>query len=276
MSHSIAPIIGVSSWALHQELGKPPFYGAESDQLIPDFTPDAAKLTLLEMPAELARQSFDAMQICHFHLPTHDESYLYELKDAIQSAGISLHAFLVDEGDVTHPENGARDAAWMKDWIPVAAALGAQHIRFIAGKTNRSGAIEHSAQVLKSLATQAVQQGLEVLIENWFELLATPTAVHELLERCEGQAKLQLDFSNWNGTTKYEDLTAIAPLATCCHAQARFVDAKQIDEADYNRCLNLPYPTGFNGPFILVNGGLEGIGVLRDYIKNHYNNGLAK
>jgi len=269
MSHFITPIVGVSSWALHQELGQPPFFGAEAGDSFPEFTPTSAKLSLLEIPAELARQGFEAMQICHFHLPSRDENYLAELKNAIQSAGISLHAFLIDEGDITHPEQGERDADWIADWIPVAAALGAQHIRVIAGKTNRPDGIEHSAQVLKSLAVKAAEYELALLIENWFALLATPAAVRELLERSDGQVKLQLDFSNWNGPTKYEDLEAIAPFATCCHAQARFLDATYIDEDDYNRCLNLPYPAGFNGPFILVNGGLEGIGLLRDAIKTH-------
>lgn len=106
-----------------------------------------------------------------------------------------------------------------------------------------------------------------VLIENWFDLLSTPEAVRELVERCDGQVKFLLDFGNWNGPEKYEKLEAIAPLATSCHAQADFQESDRFDEEDYRRCLSLSYPAAFNGPFVLVNGGLEGISLLRDYIQ---------
>jgi hypothetical protein len=265
-----APTIGVSSWALHQELGEQPIYGVEWGERVPDHTPTSSKLSLLELPAALARQGFDTIQICHFHLPSRDAAYLARLKEAIQSSGLSLHALLVDEGDITHPENGERDEAWIRGWIPVAAQLGAQQIRVIAGKTNRAGAIEHSARVLKSLAADAAAQNVSILTENWFDVLSTPAAVHELLERCDGETKFLLDFSNWGGTGKYDDLAHIATFASSCHVQVTFFDANHIDEDDFTRCLQLPYPDTFNGPFVLVNGGLDGVGLLRDFIRAQY------
>jgi hypothetical protein len=264
-----APTVGVSSWALHQELGEPPIYGVEWAERVPEHTSTSTRLSLLELPAELARQGFDTMQICHFHLPSRDAAYLKEVKSAIESSGLSLHALLVDEGDITHPQNGERDEAWIGGWIPVAAQLGAQQMRVIAGKTNRAGAIEHSAQVLKSLAADAAQQNVSILTENWFDVLSTSTAVRELLERCEGEVKFLLDFSNWSGPTKYEALAQIAYLASSCHVQVNFLDARRMDEADFTRCLQLPYPADFNGPFVLVNGGLERIGLLRDFIRTN-------
>lgn len=171
---------------------------------------------------------------------------------------------------MTHPQTGARDEAWIADWLPVAAQLGAQNVRVIAGKTAGEGALERSAAALNSLAERAEALGLKIIIENWFDLLSTPEAVRALLERTQGRIGFLLDFSNWNGAGKYEKLAQIAPFASSCHAQAHFLGANSIDEDDFSRCLGLPYPANFNGPFLMVNGELEGIGVVRDFIRHGF------
>lgn len=275
MSNTSSLLIGVSSWALHHELGAPPIFGVHAGDSVPTFTPQNARLSLLELPAELARQGFDSLQICHFHLPSRDAGYLAELRGAIEKSGLQLHALLVDEGDLTHPQTGARDEAWIGGWFQVAAQLGAQNVRVIAGKTVGDGALERSATALRALISQADALNLGVLIENWFDLLASPTDVLELLERCDGGAQLLLDFGNWSGASRLENLAAIAPRAVACHARADFLRDGRLDETDFAACLRLPYAPEFCGPFVLVNGGLSGIGALRDFIMGigeHWNN----
>ena len=259
-----SPIIGVSSWALHAELGAPPIWGVEAGATIPHFDCAAARLSLLELPAILAARGFGCLQICHFHLPARDASYLDELRASIAESGLELHAFLADAGDITHPEHGARDAAWISGWIEVAARLGARHLRAIAGQTVADGALERSAQTLSKLAVDARASGVEIITENWFDLLSTPDAVTQLIARTNGEIGLLLDWSNWNGPAKYERLAAIAPLAQSCHVQLEFLAPNRVDEKDAVRCLELPYPRDFDGPLVLVNGGIQGIEVVRD------------
>lgn len=269
MSNSFSsPEIGVSSWALHQELGEPPIFGVEAGEQNPPFFLPNNALPLLELPAELAKRGFTCLQICHFHLPTRDPIYLDKLRVAIEKSGLSLHAILADAGDITHPEVGERDQKWIADWIGVAAQLGAQNLRVIAGKTAGEGALQRSVAALTKLARKADQQGVSIVTENWFDVLASPSAVHELMERTAGKVGLLLDYGNWDGPHKYENLTQIAPLANSCHAKADFDRANQLDETDFSRCLNLPFAPEFNGPFILVNGGFNGIELLRDFINN--------
>ena len=269
MSISLQPSIGVSSWALHRELGAPPGFGIAADATVPAFILQDATFSLLELPAELAKRGFDCLHLCHFHLPSREVGYLTELRAAIQEAGLQLHALLVDEGDIAHPENGARDENWIGDWLPVAAHLDAQNVRVIAGKTTGEGAIERSATALKRLAEKADAQGVSILTENWFDLLSTPAAVSELLERTDGKVGFLLDYGNWNGPNKHQNLAQIAPLANSCHAKAEFSESGELDETDFARSLQLPYSPDFNGPFVLVNGGLDGIGNLRDFIRLH-------
>ena len=49
------------------------------------------------------------------------------------------------------------------------------------------------------------------MTENWFALLARPAEVLGLLDRLEGAVGLCVDFGNWGGAAKYEDLAAILP-----------------------------------------------------------------
>lgn len=269
MTHSFRtpPSIGVSSWALHRELGAPPIWGVEAGVAVPPFEAGEGSLALLQLPALLKQRGFDCWQICHFHLPSRDAVYLDELRAASVDAGLALHALLVDAGDITAGANGQRDADWIAGWMPVAARLGANNLRVIAGQTTRGGALEESARHLLHLARLGREHGVGILTENWFDLLASPDAVLQLMARTAGEVELLLDWSNWNGLGKYERLALIAPLARSCHAQVEFNGAAHINYADCLRCLRLPYPDDFNGPFVLVNGGLLCIEVARDAIR---------
>ena len=268
-----SPIIGVSSWALHRELGSPPFYGAAQGG--PISANGNARLSLLEMPAELAKRGIGMMEICHFHLPSCDAGYLRELRESIEKSGVQLHALLIDDGDLTNPETCHRDLEWITDWLPVAAQLGAKKARVIAGKSAGPGAVSTSATMLRLLSRFAQAQGVRINTENWFPLLNTPAAVLQLLTETEGRADLNLDFGNWSGAAKYDDLAAIAPYATSCHAKADFAEDGALVADDYARCLNLPYPPEFRGPFTLVAGGSgesdwQGIEATRDFILQHF------
>jgi hypothetical protein len=263
---SESPVVGISSWALHEALGAPPLYGVERGASIPDHENNKGSLSLLDLPGWAARENLGVLQICHFHLPSRDAAYLAELRGAIKASGLTLHAVLIDDGDLTSEKIGQRDFDWIAGWLPVAHALGAAHVRVIAGKTAGEAALVRSGRALRALAQQGEELGVGILTENWFDVLSTPDAVKELLQRCEEEVELLLDFGNWGGAQKYEKLAAIAGHASCCHAKAELNDAK-LNEADYRTCLSLPFPAGFAGPFILVNGGEEGIPILRDFIR---------
>jgi len=246
--------LSVSSWSLHRALGNPAFYGPEQDQ-IPLGSHGRGRITLLELPAEAAALGISTLEICHFHLPSREPAYLAELRAALDAAGVQLFSLLVDAGDVTDPVYGQRDLAWMRGWVPVAAALGAERMRVIAGKAEPlDEAVALSAVSLEALAREANASGVRLMTENWFRLLGRPEIVHTLFDRLDGQVGLCLDFGNWSGPTKYDDLAQIAPLAESCHAKAHF-GAGAPDAADYRRCLDITRAAGFRGPYTLIYDG---------------------
>lgn len=243
--------LSVSTWSLHRTLGKPRPYG-------PDGAPGAASggVSLLELPALVALAGIRTLEICHFHLPSRDPIYLAELRSAVNDAGIELWSLLIDGGDISDATNAARDTRWSEEWIDVAAALGATNSRVAAGKSAPSPeALERSKNSMRRLAAYARMQGVQLMTENWLSLLSTAEAVNDLLDSLDGELALCVDFGNWTGPDKYEQLAQIMPRAVACHAKCHFSGPDAPDRDDYLRCLAMTRAVGFAGPYTLIYDG---------------------
>ncbi|MBC7527902.1 MAG: sugar phosphate isomerase/epimerase [Chthonomonadaceae bacterium] len=245
--------VSVSSWALHPLLNRA-YPGRPGD---PDGTmfenKGDAPLTLLEVPAHLAKLGIHTMELCHFHLPSRDDSYLAEFQEALKSVDVELWSLLIDEGDLVHPEHHARDFEWVKEWVDTATALGAKHARIIAGKqppTPQNLALSRDA--LSHLADYVEGSGLRLFTENWFALLPTAEVLNPFLESLEGRIGLCFDFGNWSGDSKYEELTKIAHLAESCHAKCFFGENAVPNRDDFLRCIEITRHADFSGPYTLV------------------------
>lgn len=246
--------IAVSSWALHRTLGMTypdsPALGRRDAEKHSKGEP----LPLTHLPSALERRGYRSMQLCHFHLPSREASYLRELRAAIEDAGVTLLDLLIDDGDITHPEHGQRDADWIADWLSVAQALGAKRARIIAGRQPFNPETMGLAVArIDKLADIAGPVRLET--ENWFELMSSPEAVHAVLDALEGRLGLCADFGNWPRPMKYEGLRRIFPRAETCHAKLEFLDPERLDQEDAALCLGIARSSGFAGPYVIVNGG---------------------
>jgi sugar phosphate isomerase/epimerase len=184
-------------------------------------------------------------------LPSREADYAKELRAALDAAGVELFSLLIDDGDITHPQYGERDLAWISRWIETAGALGATATRVIAGKAAPSEeALKRSITGLTTLVDVGKANGVRVMTENWFSLLSTPENVRRILSLVD--VGLCCDFGNWGGENKYEDLAEIMPFAESCHAKCAFTEAGEPDREDYLRCLELAKTAVFNGPYTLI------------------------
>lgn len=245
--------IAVSTWSLHRFLGT----------IYPhDMTTNAVgdgddkygegEESLLGLPSVLANHGYHRLEIVSFHLRSRDPIYLGELRDQLKVSGVTLQTLLVDDGDMTDPENGKRDARWIADWVEVANLLGAENARIIAGKQAFTPeTLERSIAGFREVLAANAGSPLRIVTENWLQLLSTPQAVHAVLDRLDGQIGLMADFGNWTGPDKYEALASIFPRAELCHAKASFADG-QLDEADYGMCVGLAEEAGYKGPYTLI------------------------
>ncbi len=257
--------LSVSTWSLHHWLGAPPFFGPEGSSS--NFSGEK----LLKLPSQLAAFGISTLEICHFHLPTRDETFLAQLRAELEAHRIELWAFLIDDGDLNHSQHAARDQTWIESYLPVAAQLGAHCARVVAGKGPPTPEnLSHSIGALQTLANRAEGLGLRLLTENWFDTAGTPASTLQILDALDGRLGLMLDFGNWKGDGKYENLARIAPRAESCHTKAAFTDG-QIEREDYLQCLEITKNANFQGPYTLIydSGGDEwnGLSLEREIVE---------
>lgn len=264
--------IAISTWSLHRYLGTIYPHDLSTDVVGDgDDRYGEGEESLLGLPSVLHNHGYDRLEIVSFHLRSRDPVYLGELRDQLNVTGVTLQTLLIDAGDMTDPVNAARDTRWIAGWIDVANALGAENARIIAGKQPFSPeTMSRSVAGFRELLALNAGSPLKLVTENWFDLLATPDAVHELLDRLEGQVGLLADMGNWTGPDKYEGLKSIFPRASLCHAKASFADGA-LDEVDYGLCLAAAEEAGYAGPYTLIfdaehPGEWAGLAQERDFI----------
>ncbi|ABS04165.1 Xylose isomerase domain protein TIM barrel [Kineococcus radiotolerans SRS30216 = ATCC BAA-149] len=229
----------VHAWSLDRTLGR---FRAGT-------TTEPTGLPLLELPAALRDHGYRTVQLCHFHLPHREDTYLAELRTALAEAGVVLDAFLVDDGDLTHPGEGAREEARISSYLADAAALGATRIRVVAGRTRTGTAQADSSAALGRIAARAGD--LRVVTENWGDVTRDAADVRAVLDPLDGAVGLLVDLGNWTGPGKYADLAEVAPYAETCHAKAHW-NGNVVDEVDYRTSLSSILDAGYSGPLALV------------------------
>ncbi|MEO9298820.1 sugar phosphate isomerase/epimerase family protein [Devosia alba] len=245
--------IAVSTWSLHRLLGMTYPHDLTTTEIGPmQETYGEGEESLLGLPSVLANHGYHRLEIVSFHLRSRDPVYLGELRDQLKIADVTLQTLLIDAGDISHPEHGEHDQAWIASWIEIANELGAQNARIIAGKQKPTrDALDRSVKALTALADGNAGSDVRLVTENWFDLLAEPAHVHFLLDKLDGRIGLLADFGNWSGPEKYADLKSIFNRAELCHAKASFIDG-DLDEADYGQCIALAEAAGYKGPYTLI------------------------
>lgn len=246
----------VSTWSLHRTLGR--YVAPDSGVLGGQCRAGASEpggLALLDLPAALREHGYDTLQICHFHLPSRAPEYLASLRAALQDAGITLDAVLVDEGDLTDPQYADDTEVWMSAWLRDAAALGATRVRLMVGAAEPSPeVIQACAERLSRLA--ADHPGVRIVIENWTGVLRDTRSVRAVLDAMSGEVGLLVDLGNWRGPDRFTELAAIAPLAETCHAKCRF-SGSEPDVQEFQQGLRVLKDAGYTGPMALIYDGVD-------------------
>ncbi|AZN38287.1 sugar phosphate isomerase/epimerase family protein [Paenibacillus albus] len=255
--------LSISTWSLHRLLGPLRFtaWNAETKQHEPSVTEQPQVLTLLELPAELARRGYQAAEVCHFHFPSVEPAYLQQLKESFQSAGIKFDTLLLDYGDLTTADEERREAdlRYMEQWIDIASLAGAKQIRIVAGEAAPDDieALRLSAAGLTRLSEYSQSQGKNVRIisENFKALTSTGSSSVKLLELVGDNADFITDFGNFKLPNKYEEFPLTLPRSVSVHAKAQYDDQGYPDQDEFIKCLNTVRTAEFNGAIVLIYDG---------------------
>lgn len=275
--------IATSSWALHGTLGQV-FYEHSQDatgkKTVTDTNQNSTQgMSLLDLPAFVAKDGVNHLEIVHFHFPSTEDSFLAELKAALNEADVTLANVLVDTGNLSNPnlEERQRDIDMTKGWQDVAAKLGAGGNRIDCGTEPASAeALARSAAALQELYDNATANGLVVFTENWRTTSLQPPDLMEIMRQADRPLKLCVDFGNAAKTDdKYATLAALLPHGDSLHCKGNFNDdALDIDE--FHRSLGIVKEADFSGHVSLIydkyDGEWEKVLILKDAYETYFSN----
>jgi sugar phosphate isomerase/epimerase len=255
------PFLSLTSWSLHRNLG--PLRWTRWDEnartQITDNQDEPELISLLELPAVLAKKGFRSLEVCHFHFPDTSEAYLQALKQSFKEAGLRFYTLLIEYGDISSFDDLRRqsDIVWIKEWIDIAARAGAERVRVIAGDADPMDqeALKRSVDVFRELSRYAAAQGVRVVTENFHSLTSIADNCLALLEGCGELLGLTSDYGNFKGPEKYDELVKTIPHSESIHAKAQTNADGYPDEAEFIRCMEIAKLAGYEGPLTLVYDG---------------------
>jgi len=253
------PHLSLTTWSLHRELGPLRWTYWDKNEKIhkTKIEQQPENTTLLELPAILVKQQFQSLEVCHFHFPSLEKDYLFQLKHSFETSGMNFHCLLVDYGDISSSDENRRkaDIEYIKNWVDIASVVGAKSIRVIAGEAPPTDiqALKRSKESLKEIVAYALPKQVRVVTENFKPLSSTKENCIELLS--DNELGLTVDFGNFNKDVKYDSIKNLMPYAESVHAKANYDQHGIIDEDEFRQSLDIVAEHRYNGPITLVYDG---------------------
>lgn len=185
---------------------------------------------------------------------------------------MKLWSLLIDTGDIAAPDDTKRnsDIEEIKYWIDVAAALGAERVRIVAGNQEPTPeVIERSSKHLGELLAYAKSKNIKASTENWQKTSLDADVLLQLLQN-NPELGLCADIGNAEQTKdKYATLKKLLPKASTIHVKARY-DNSQIEQRDLEMCMNLINEANFSGVMTMIydkkQNEWEGIAQLKNVV----------
>jgi sugar phosphate isomerase/epimerase len=250
--------LSLSSWSVHRLLGESRWtvWDESSSRPVVHVEEKEAALALLDLPRVVAEKGFRFLELCHFHLPTVEEPYLAQLRQACQDAGVSLHTLLIDYGDLSSPDPVRRsaDEAYICMWVDIAARLGAGAVRVVAGEQQPGDvvAIARSAASLQRLHRYGAELGVQVVTENFRELTETLASWQAVMEAAGGNIRTIVDFGNMWPDEKQAAIAYGAPIAHSIHAKPVYLADGSFDEEELLRNVAIASANGSEAPISVI------------------------
>ncbi|MBV7332811.1 sugar phosphate isomerase/epimerase [Chloroflexi bacterium TSY] len=247
--------IATSSWTLHDTLGRVFYEHDGQGGVVNKGEESTDAMSLLDLPAFVAKDGIRTLEVCHFYFPTTEDSYLAELKAALDEADVELANVLVDTGNLSNPNEAERqaDIQMTKSWQDVAVKLDAKGTRIDCGlEPPTPDALSRSASSLQELYDYGAGIGLDTATENWRTTSKNADDLLEIMRQADRPLKLCVDFGNAAKTeNKYETMAALLPQSTSLHCKGIFSDG-ELDTDEFRRCLSLTEEAGFDGHIALI------------------------
>jgi sugar phosphate isomerase/epimerase len=191
--------------------------------LLPAATGGKPAMTLFELLEFCARHDFDGVDPTGYYFPGYpkvpEDAFLYEFKRRAFQLGLGISGTGV-RNNFASPDQDKRaaDVQLVKDWIEVAARLGAPVIRVFAGAEpeghSRDEVLEWMVADLKRCVEHGRQHGVLVGIQNHGDFLKTADQVLQVVKLVNSEwFGVIVDTGNFQNGDPYAEIARVLPHA---------------------------------------------------------------
>lgn len=205
-----------------------------------------------------AQQGFDAVDLTGYYFPGYPQpptdEYIYRIKRKAFLLGLDISGTGV-RNDFTYTDEKKRkdDVTLVKNWIEVAAKLGAPVIRIFAGKQDIEGytwdqVAEWMVKDIKECVEYGKQHGVIVGIQNHNDFIKTADDALKMLKLVGSEwFGLILDTGSFHAVDPYTEIAVAAPYAVNWQIKENiFVNRKQV-KMDVGKLMKVIRASGYRG-----------------------------
>ena len=252
-AHAETPIKRVGGAKLKTSLNAYSFNRALNDNL----KGRGKGITLLELLDYCAEQNFDGLDPTGYFFPGYPkvpaDKYVNEFKRRAFHLGIGISGTGV-RNNFASPDKDKRaaDVQHVKEWVEVAARLGAPVLRVFAGTESKDHTWDQTAEwlveALKKCVEYAQKYGVLIGIQNHWDFLKTSEQVLKIVKMVD---------SVWFGTIvdtgyfltadPYKDMAAVTPYAVNWQVKEK-VDGQEFKvNTDLKKVVRIARDAGYRG-----------------------------
>lgn len=216
------------------------------------------ELDLLQLIDFCAEENLQAIDPTGYYFPNHpaipDREYINDFKRKAFLNGIDISGTGI-RNDFTNPDSAARqkDLRHIKEWIEVAADLGAPLIRVFAGKGIPEGYTQNQVNewVIESLlqvADHGEKYGVMIALQNHNDFIKNTEHIHEIMQGVNHPwFGLHLDIGSLRQGNPYEEIKKVVKYAITWQIKELVYDHGKALETDLVKVFKIARESGYRG-----------------------------
>lgn len=218
-----------------------------------------AKMTLLDFVDYCGELKLDGCELTGYYFPRKiTPEYLAGLKTKTSQLGLEISGTAIGN-DFCFPPGEERDKqlAMTREWIDIAATIGAPVIRIFAGRVkkgqNEEQAIALCVKGIDESLKYAATKKVKLALENHGGITATPDQMLSIIKEVKPSPWFGVNFDGGNFRTDdpYRDLARIAPLAINVQIKVAVTRNGKKEPADLERVVGILKDANYRGYVVL-------------------------
>ncbi|MBK9167742.1 MAG: sugar phosphate isomerase/epimerase [Bryobacterales bacterium] len=212
----------------------------------------AKKMTYEDLVHLSVEMNVDGLDLTVYWFPSPNDDFLLPLKRAAYKAGVEIYSISVRTDMCRPPTEQAGEIEKIREWVDVAARLGAGHIRVFGGRVP-DGATENQAaiwcaEVLKRSGDYAGSKGVILGLENHGGITERAERIIEIVKRVDSPwVGVNLDSGNFRSDA-FRQIEMCIPYAVNVQLKAEMrSEAGQVERQDWNRLIGLLAKGNYKG-----------------------------